>query len=43
MAGDSLNINKKRTILAVKSKLEDRPFLLIFNHLNTTINFHHVP
>lgn len=43
MAGDSLNINKKRTIQAVKSRLEDRPFLLIFNHLNATINFHHVP
>lgn len=26
MAGDSLNNNKKRTILAVKSRLEDRLF-----------------
>lgn len=26
MAGDSLNINKKRTILAVKPRLEDRLF-----------------
>jgi len=31
MAGDSLNINKKRTILAVKSRLEDR----LFTHIQS--------